>query len=370
MQSRRSVLVGTAALGLSACMSRSPLEEVSGEVTGSGNFPSLKALGAERGLEIGSAFTGNQDPAYRRLLVHHCGLIVPQWQLKPRFLRPKRNSPYNFAPCDAIHGFAVRNRMGFHGHTLFWHEEPIRWAESGDFDAVKESYGGFIRDVVKHYPDAESWDVFNEILEEQQRYRDEPLIRKYGLQFIDFCLRTTHEMAPRARLSINEYNLECDRDWCRSKQANMAALLRDLKKMGSPIHAVGIQSHLSTVYRASPRATLDMIDVIADQGLDVFISELDVNDSTLPKDIAERDRLVAEYYEEFLTGVLSHKAVKRLVFWGISDFDNWVVQGYTSEKRKAGTGAARPALFDANNQPKPAFHAVVRALSAAPARTA
>lgn len=350
-------------------MSRSQLNEVSPEVTGSESLPSLKELGQKRGLVVGTAYTGNKDPGYRKLLAYHSALIVPQWQLKPRFLRPNRNSPYNFGPCDEISGFARRNGMAFHGHTLFWHEEPIRWAETGSYDDVQASYGGFIRDVVAHYPNAVSWDVFNEIVEEEQRFRNEPLIRKYGLQFIDFCLRTTHEAAPRAKLAINEYNLECAENWCSSKQANMTSLLRDLKKTGSPIHAVGIQSHLSTVYRASPRATLNMIDRIADLGLDVYISEVDVNDSTLPRDIAERDRLVAEYYEEFLTPVLAHKAVKRVVFWGISDFDNWVVQGYTSEKRKAGTGAARPALFDANNKPKPAFHAVVRALSAAPART-
>ncbi len=370
MPSRRSLIFGAATAGLAACVPKSALDDVS--VTGTAKkLPSLKKLGKARGLEIGTAFSGNEDPAYRRLLAYHSALIVPEWQLKPRFLRPEKASPYNFAPCDAIHRFAVRNRMAFHGHTLFWYEEPIRWAEAGSYEDVKATYGGFIKDVVGHYPDAESWDVFNEILgEEKQRYRNEPLIQKYGLQFIDFCLRTTQEAAPRARLSINEYNLECGEYWCGTKQAHMTALLRDLKRMGSPIHAVGIQGHLSTVYRASPRATLEMIDRIADQGLDVFISELDVNDSTLPQDIAERDRLVAEYYEEFLTAVLSHKAVKRLVFWGISDFDNWVVRRYTSEKRKVGTGDARPALFDANNQPKPAFDAVVRALTAAPARVA
>ncbi|MEQ1943219.1 endo-1,4-beta-xylanase [Mesorhizobium sp. VNQ89] len=351
-------------------MSKSSLDDTlkTGGPSG-GDLPALKTLGKKRGLEIGTAYTDNADPAYRRLLAYHSDLIVPQWQLKPRFLKPHKNSPYNFGPCDSIYAFAAKNRMAFHGHTLFWHEEPIRWAESGDFQEASATYGEFIREVVRHYPKAVSWDVFNEIVEENQPFRDEPLIQRYGLQFIDFCLRTTHEAAPRARLALNEYNLECAMDWCRSKQANMTRLLRDLKRMGSPVHAVGIQAHLSTVHRASPRATLDMINAIADLGLDVYISELDVNDSTLPRDIAERDRLVAEYYEEFLTPVLAHRAVKRLVFWGISDFDNWVVQGYTTEKRKAGTGAARPALFDAENQPKPAFHAVVRALSAAPSRT-
>jgi hypothetical protein len=143
------------------------------------------------------------------------------------------------------------------------------WAESGDFNEVKASYGGFIQDVVRHYPKANSWDVFNEIVEENQPLRDEPLIQRYGLPFIDFCLRETHQAAPRARLALNEYNLECDRDWCRSKQANMTRLLRDLKRMGSPLHAVGIQAHLSTVHRASLRSTLDMINAIADLGLHV-----------------------------------------------------------------------------------------------------
>ena len=64
--------------------------------------------------------------------------------------------------------------------------------------------------------------------------------------------------------------------------------------------------------------------------------------------------------------MLSHKAVKRVMFWGISDYDNWVVRGQTGERRKK--GAARPALFDAENEPKPAFDAVVRVLKAAPSR--
>jgi endo-1,4-beta-xylanase len=369
MLTRRSLIASTAGLGLSACMSKTALEEIMAPFGPDlSSLPSLKELGAMRGIEVGGAFSGNADSKYRQLVARHCGLATPEWQLKPNFLRPKKKSGYNFAPCDAIAAFAASNGMGFHGHTLFWHEEPIRWAESNDFEQVKNDYGGFIRDVVAHYPQAASWDVFNEIVDEREGFRNEFLIRKFGLRFIDYCLRTVHEIAPKARLAINEYNLECGEDWCRSKQVNMLALLGDLRRMNSPIHAVGIQGHLSSVYKASTSATLDMIDRVADLGLDVFISEIDVNDSTMPEDIADRDQQVADYYEHFLTAVLSRKAVKRVVFWGISDFDNWIVRRYTQEKRKK--GAARPALFDAHNEPKPAFHAVVRALQSAPARLA
>jgi len=329
-------------------------------------FPSLGDLGASRGLEIGTAFSGNEDARYRRLVAHHCRLIVPEWQLKPRFLRPRRASPYNFDPSDAIAAFADAHGMAFHGHTLFWHQEPIRWAEHESFERTARDYGGFLRDVVGHYPQAVSWDVFNEIVEEEQPLRGEFLVETFGLRFIDHCLRLASEAAPSARLAINDYNLECDAQWSLAKQDNMLRLVERLRELGSPLHAIGIQGHLSSVHRACGPSTARFIDRLADLGLDIFISELDVNDSTMPANHVERDRQVADYYEEFLTAVLSRPSVKRLVFWGISDFDQWIVRRQTREKRRA--GKARPALFDDHLQPKAAFDAVARALTAAPSR--
>lgn len=329
-------------------------------------LPSLGDLGASRGLEIGAAFSGNPDLRYRQLVAHHCRLIVPEWQLKPRFLRPRRVSPYNFGPSDAIADFASSHGMAFHGHTLFWHQEPIRWAEHRNFERTTRDYGGFLRDVLAHYPQAVSWDVFNEIVEEGQPLRGEFLIETFGLRFIDHYLRLASEAAPCARLAINDYNLECDADWSLAKQDNMLRLVEQLRELGSPLHAVGIQGHLSSVHRASGASTVRLIDRLADLGLDVFISELDVNDSTMPANPVERDRQVADYYEEFLTAVLGRPSVKRVVFWGITDFDQWIVRRQTREKRR--TGKARPALFDDRLQPKAAFEAVTRALAAAPSR--
>src|SRR5882724_11782387 len=171
-------------------MSSPPLSDIDVQDKAVPHFSgaSLGELGKARGLEIGCAFSGHMDPEYRRLLAHHCRLIVPEWQLKPRFLRPRRASPYNFSPSDAIAAFAASNKMAFHGHTLFWHEEPIRWAQGKSFERVKRDYGGYIRDVVQHYSQAVSWDVFNEIVEERQPLREEFLIEAFGLQFIDYCL--------------------------------------------------------------------------------------------------------------------------------------------------------------------------------------
>jgi endo-1,4-beta-xylanase len=335
-----------------------------------GGDPALREIGRSKGIDIGSAYSGRGPLKYREILATHCEVLTPENQLKPSWVKPTKDSPYLFGDCDQIAEFCTQNGQKLHGHTLYWYQRAIRWAESDDFETVKTLYGGFIRDVVGHYPQAVSWDVFNEIVEENTRFRNDFLIGKFGYDFIDFCFRTANESSPGARLVINDFNFECAGDWCRKKRDNMIAVLKRLKSMKTPVHVVGIQGHVSSKddASASAKSTLQFIERVADLGCDVYLSEVDVNDSQWPEDIDKRDALVARYYETYLTPVLSHKAVKRLTFWGISDSANWIaLGGATWEPRTAGT--PRPALFDSQDNPKPAFDAVVRALTAAPART-
>ena len=266
MLTRRSILA--AGLG-AATLAASGLRPGRAEDT----LPALRGLARAKGIDLGSAFSGHGNAKYRDLVARHCEVLTPEWQLKPRFLRPSAGASYNFGESDGIAAFCRENGQKFHGHTLFWHQEPIRWAESDDFETVKERYGGYIKDVIAHYPQAVSWDVFNEIVEEKTRFRNEFLIRKFGFQFIDFCFRTAHEAGPDARLVINDYNLECAGAWCRSKQDNMLAVVKKLKTMGTPVHVVGIQGHLSSKYPASAKSTLAFIRRVADLGCDVYLSE-------------------------------------------------------------------------------------------------
>lgn len=324
---------------------------------------SLAGLGRARGIEIGSAWGGQGPDAYRRLLKTHCDLLVHEWQLKPRFLRPDPLGSYRFEEADAIAGIARANRQKMHGHALFWHHEPIRWTESVSFDTVKRRYGGFINDVVGRYRDFVSWDVMNEIVEENGILRREFLLDRFGYDFIDFCFRMAHEAAPAARLVINDYNLECDSNYCAAKRANMLSVIERLLSMGTPVHAIGIQAHLSSRWPPGLEATSDFIARIGDLGLDVYISEIDVNDVDFAADITERDRQVAEMYEAFLTMALGHEAVRRVVFWGMADPVSWMANGGRDARADP-----RPALFDADFKPKPAFHAVRRVLEAAAPR--
>lgn len=271
------------------------------------NEPTLAELGRAKGIEIGTAWGGRGSRKYRELIAAHCDLIVHEWQLKPRFLKPDQHGPWRFEEADAIASFARARGKKLHGHTLYWHHESIRWAESADLAEAKRLYGGFLRAVVGRYPDFVSWDVMNEIADEKTMMREEPLLARFGFDFIDFCFRTVHEQAPGARLVLNDYNLECVERFCDDKRANMLEILKRLRAVGTPVHALGIQGHLSSRWQPAPGRTADFIARVADLGYEVYISELDVNDIDFSDSQAERDRQVAETYENFLSSVLEHE---------------------------------------------------------------
>ena len=63
----------------------------------------------------------------------------------------------------------------------------------------------------------------------------------------------------------------------------------------------------------------------------------------------DANRKLAEAYAGLFRAFVKHdKSVKLVTFWGVNDRVSWRAQG-------------RPLLFDGNDQPKPAFEAVIGA---------
>lgn len=328
---------------------------------------SLKALGAARGLAIGTAF-GGQDWSYSQLLVEQVSLITPEWSLKPGFLKPSQEAAYRFETTDAIWAFCTKNRLSMHGHTLFWHADPLAWAAEHGEGFAKRSYRQFLAAVIDRYRGVISWDVANEIISDKQGelLRNAPFLSRFGLDFVVDLYREVGRLASGRTLVLNDYNLECGKDWCARKQVRFLSVLDALLDAGAPIGAVGMQGHLSSRHGIDIEGTLGFIDEIARRGLNVHISELDVNDVAFAEEPSRRDQQVAALYADYLNGILVHPAIKRVVFWGLSDRDHWLVRDRIDDGRAA--GKARPGLFDAALQPKPAFHAVANALVNAPRR--
>ena len=63
--------------------------------------------------------------------------------------------------------------------------------------------------------------------------------------------------------------------------------------------------------------------------------------------VSEADQKLADAYAGVFRAFLKHRdAVKMVTFWGVNDAVSWRANG-------------KPLLFDGNNQPKPAFDAVI-----------
>jgi endo-1,4-beta-xylanase len=103
---------------------------------------------------------------------------------------------------------------------------------------------------------------------------------------------------------------------------------------------------------------------LAKRKMEIFITELDVQDASLPANVVTRDKVVADIYEKFLKASLRQPAVRGVVAWGLSDAFTWI-SGYGP--RKDGL-PVRPLPFDTNCQPKPAYYAMAEALETAPRR--
>jgi endo-1,4-beta-xylanase len=128
-----------------------------------------------------------------------------------------------------------------------------------------------------------------------------------------------------------------------------------------------VQGHLSAAgFREAfdARAYRRFLRDLAERGLDVLITELDVLDDGLPAHNAVRDRAIAEATKRYLDVALEEPAVKSVMAFGLSDRYTWLQEDYPRED-----GAPRrPLPFDEDLRPKPMLHAMSRELGDAARR--
>ena len=134
----------------------------------------------------------------------------------------------------------------------------------------------------------------------------------------------------------------------------MLAFIQRMKARGIPLDAVGVQSHIDASQAPPGRGLQKFVREMAKLNLQVFVTELDVNDNKVSGTIADRDAAVAKIYREYLTMMLSEPNVTAILTWGITDRHTWL-NAYT--KKRADKKPLRPLPFDRDMRPVPAFYA-------------
>jgi endo-1,4-beta-xylanase len=338
---------------------------------------SLNERAAAKGLVYGSSVRYkdfNSSPKYAKVVALECGILVPEWELKwtcgDTTLRPNSRD-FDFRHADWIIDFARNKKILIRGHTLVWHESLPKWfEEQANPQNAEMLLTNHIQTVVGHYAGKiHSWDVVNEALwpsdGRSDGLRKTPWLNLLGQDYIDLAFRLAHQADPKALLTYNEFGLDYDTTEDEAKRQAVLNLLKKLKSKGTPIHALGIQAHLS-----GDRSNFNQhkfrifLKDVASLGLKIMITELDVNDQKLPLDVNKRDQIIAGAYEDYLSAALEEKAVIGVITWGLDDPHSWLSESFPRKDR----AVVRTLPLDRNFNRKLAWNAIARAFDRAPKR--
>ena len=353
---------------------------------------SLSELAARSGRRFGSAVAWGAEgkdrasfanPLYASILERDCNLVVPENELKWQWTRPAADK-YDFRQFDAIVGDAVRRNMSVRGHTLFWYPQKWypKWLAGHDFGArpattAEALLTDHVRTVCKRYGTRiYSYDVVNEAIQpETGAIRDTVITKAMGGEAaLDLMFNLARAEAPQAQLVYNDYM-----SWERGTEdethiAGVLKLLEGFRKRGTPVDALGVQSHIrllkdlpvADIVRESEGPWRHFLDEVVAMGYKLVITEFDVNDKRAPDDIATRDRMVADYAKAYLDVMLDYPQLQDLLAWGMVDRYSWLT-GFDPRRDKS---IKRGTPYDSRFQPKPLRDAIAASFAGAATRAA
>ena len=401
--SRRAFLLGLGGFTTASLLhqlSNSPVSALENDyLSNKGNKnkggKSLRQMAAAKGIMYGgfhqrSPNDFEQDAKFQRTFLNDYGLIVGGFFGVT--VGPFGKNNYDFNEIEPFFNFAQENNLSFRGHPMLWNLFNSDWlvqkfkSSSTTSAEINEIMINHVSTLGKKYAGkVSSWDVVNEVINVEDGRSDglrdttvsgvhgekfPTWLNFLGTDYIKNAFDIAHQADPNAKLVLNEtsltYSDASNNSYWEQRRHALLNLLNKLKSEGAPVHAVGIQSHLLARFNNSfdGKKFRQFLKEVADMGLEIIISELDVSDVELPKNIQARDRLVAEAYYEYLSVVLDEPAVTTVINWGLSDRYSWL-----SDFAPRSDGAeVRPLLRDRQYNLKPAWKAVARAIKEAPKR--
>lgn len=329
----------------------------------------LGQIAKSAGVLFGSAFDREvlSDAHYQRAILQTCRIGAIENSLKFDWLKPRgRDGDYSHA--DALVAFGQRHGLALKGTALIWNDWTPPWLNALSSREIAAEMDRHIEATMARYAGRIwAWDVVNEpflpIQGREGGFRKGPWLDAMGTAYIERAYRRAAAADPKATLILNEAFCEQNDDWGNAIRPRFLAFVRRLKDQGVPLNGVGFQGHLKPSLPHDYQQFAAYAAQFAELGLDVHISELDVDDSSFPDDPVQRDRLVAAQITKFMTPVMTVPRLKSICVWHLSDRFSWYrnADWFLEQIRKAGGDPARAPrthFLDDNLNPKPAWRAL------------
>lgn len=323
------------------------------------------------GVALNEMQSSGAIPQVNNAVKKNFNCIVAENCMKPDAIHPAEKE-YRFVKADEFVSYAQANNQQVIGHCLIWHQQTPKWFfedENGNQisrEKLIERMREHIHTIVRRYKgQILGWDVVNEAINDDGSFRKSKWYEIIGPEYIELAFKFAHEADSDVELYYNDFSMSQP-----EKRKAVCSLIRGLKNKGCRIDAVGMQSHLGLDY-PDLRQYEKSIEAFANEGVNVMISELDLNVLPAPANFGGAeisDRFgyseAMNPYKDGLTSDASEAIdkrwldlfkiykkhadkISRVTLWGFCDSDswlnNWPIKGRT----------AYPLLFDRQMTVKP-----------------
>ncbi|KAK3342232.1 glycoside hydrolase superfamily [Neurospora tetraspora] len=251
-------------------------------------------------------------------------------------------------------------------HTMVWYKGLPSWVETtysrADMEKILTAH---IQNLAWHFKGrCYAWDVVNEAIDDNGVFRQSPMYKAMGLDFITFSFNTAAKADPSAKLYYNDYALESPSLSPGPKISITLAMLRTVKAQGGTIHGVGFQSHLKVGLVPSRAEIVSTMQQFLEAVDEVAITELDIRHSPLklPSTRAMWDAQARDYGEvvgaclEVNKGYGGGRKCVGVTVWDFTDKYSWVPSEIPTE--------GEACMWDNNYVKKPAYWTVLNLFKA------
>jgi endo-1,4-beta-xylanase len=186
------------------------------------------------------------------------------------------------------------------------------------------------------------------------RMRPSVFFNQVGDDYIDLAFQMARDHADAKgwnsmKFYYNDYSIDADND----KSHFAHEMIKGMVDRGVPIDGVGFQMHIGTPNNIpTAQAVADNMDFYIGLGLEVLISEMDINicDGKVTKDQQ------LQLYHDIAAACVARPKCVAMTFWGVNDESSWL-NGFA-----CGGGNSQSLLFS-NNQRKDTYTQVLNALT-------
>ena len=329
------------------------------------NATTLKAAGAcrpDHQILLGTALSANNMPA---LAAQEFNFVTPENEMKWESVERSEGN-FSFGSADNIVNWAQQNNMKIKGHALVWHNQLPDWVKQiNNRDRLLSVMKRHIETVMGRWGNKlHSWDVVNEAISTDSdvgsgnaKMRVSVFSNLLGEDFIPTAFKMAREYADKnnmksMKLYYNDYSIDADND----KSRFLRKKIKDWLAAGAPIDGIGFQMHIGPPNNIpTVQAVKDNMDYYASLGLEVLISEWDIN--------LCGNRVTSAQQTEFYHGItevcVNNPKCTAITFWGVNDQNSWL----NSFNGSQCNGSNSQSLLFSNGQKKPVYTEVLNGLN-------